>query len=590
MPHPSQSDQQGTSGGRCRLSWPTRGWAVRIGAAIAVGLCLAVAISVVQALLTRHLLVGLDSLWWFFGGAMAAAIATGALVLWLRPRRRTLAVAAAAVLAAGLAACAMFRLDGFYGNLFPRVVWRWSPTAEQRLAAYQQRRAQSGQTLLGKLPPGTLAPTEHDHPGFLGAGRDGVVRGVHLDRDWRARPPRELWRHPVGRGWGSFAVVGDFAVTQEQRGPQETIVCYDVRSGRERWTHGDAVRFSGPHGDGPRATPTIAAGRVYAIGATGLLTCLDGATGRLIWQQKVLPNPDEGSQSEHNLSSGMAGSPLVVGDLVIVSPGGAPGRAVLALHAGDGSLAWSGGDDPAAYSSPMLVSLGGVRQILSFNGAGLRGVDAANGNPLWLHPWVVTQGEKAVNIAQPLMVAPFGPPAWNAGCVLVSSGYGLGVALLRVTRENGAWRTAEVWRNKNLKSKMSNFVVLGQNLYGLDDGVLVCLDVRDGRRLWKRGRYGHGQMLLVKDLLLIQAEGGDVVLVEATPDEHRELAKLKAMDDKTWNHPTLAGRVLLVRNDNQAVAYELPGRVASPVSAETATAGPRGPSPLAIVENPGPQY
>jgi outer membrane protein assembly factor BamB len=561
------SHRERTQSGR---AWLTRARAVRLIAAIAIGLVLGAGIFVapaVQAEVGRRLVVGTYGLWWLIGGALAAILAPIVWVLWRRPRRRAILVGAAVLVAAGLTAGLLLRVDGFYGNVVPRLAWRWSPRAEEQLAAYLEKE-QSAEAV--ELPPADLSPSGHDHPGFLGADRDGVARGVSLDPDWQARPPRELWRHPVGLGWGGFAVVGNCAVTQEQRGAEETIVCYDLRSGRERWQWGAPARFSNTYGDGPRATPTIAAGRVYTLGATGLVTCLDGATGRRIWHQDVFQGPGSGpspsalvprrgeaSQAKGNLAWGMAGSPLVLGDYVIVTPGARPGRAVLALRCQDGALAWSGGDDPAAYASPVAVQLCGLRQILSFDGAGLRGYDAADGNPLWLHPWV-TQGKQMINVAQPLVVAPFGAPASHEGFVVVSSGYGVGAALLRVAWEKGVWRVAEVWRNKLLRSKLSNFVVRDGALYGLDDGVLTCLDPQDGQRLWKQGRYGHGQLLLAGNTLIVQAESGEIVLVEATAAEHRELARLPVLHEKTWNHPALAGNVLVVRNDREAAAFELP--------------------------------
>ncbi len=254
----------------------------------------------------------------------------------------------------------------------------------------------------------------------------------------------------------------------------------------------------------------------------------------------------------------MSGSPLVVQDRVIVTPGGEPGRAIMAFACRDGGLAWSSGDDPAAYASPALVRLAGETQLLSFNGAGLRGSALTDGRPLWLFPWI-TQGERQrVNVAQPIVVTRTETSAPQEGFVLVSSGYEMGTALLRVSVDQGNWQVAEVWHSRALKSKMSNFVVRDGYIYGFDSGILTCLDLRDGQRMWKRGRYGHGQLLLVNDLLLIQAETGEVVLVAATPEEHREMASLTALSGKTWNHAALAGNILVVRSDREAAAYELP--------------------------------
>jgi outer membrane protein assembly factor BamB len=260
----------------------------------------------------------------------------------------------------------------------------------------------------------------------------------------------------------------------------------------------------------------------------------------------------------------MSGSPLVVEGQVIVTPGGAPGRSVMAFDCRDGRLVWSAGDDPAAYASPACVQLAGQLQLLSFNGAGLRGFATNCGQPLWLYPWV-TQGERQrVNVAQPIVVTPSDNSAPDEGLVLVSSGYEMGMSLLRVSAEQGDWQVTEVWHSRGLRSKMSNFVVHDESIYGFDSGILACLDLRDGQRVWKGGRYGHGQILLVGDLLLIQAETGEVVLVRATPQGHEELARLEALPGKTWNHAALAGNVLVVRNDREAAAFELPEQTQDP--------------------------
>lgn len=531
---------------------------LRILAAVAIGLLLAILIGTVRALppeRIEQLSTGMAGIGWLFGGAALLILTAIALVFWWRPRVRTLVIAAAILAATGATAAYLFRIEGFYGNLVPLFVWRSSPTAEQQFTDYLESQKKADERAASNAVPVKLVETPHDYSGFLGPNRDGHVHGVRLARDWQAHPPKELWRHPVGLGWGSFAIVGDFAFTQEQRGSDETVVCYELRTGRERWAHGDPVRFSGSHGHGPRATPTVAAGRVYTMGGTGLVNCLDASNGRVVWQKNMLPVGSEPGAG--NLLWGMAGSPLVLGDEVIVTPGGGPGRSVVALNCSDGSPAWSGGDDPAAYASPILAEIAGVPQIVSFQGAGLAGYEWGRGALLWRQPWV-TQGEQMVNVAQPLAVEPFGPPGKNERFFAVSSGYGVGAGLFRVAFEKNEWRVSEIWRNKLLRSKLSNFVAVGNCLYGLDDGTLACLDLKTGQRLWRDGRYGHGQILRVDDLLLIQAESGEIALVEPAPSERREVARLTALDDKTWNHPALAGNVLLVRNDRDAAAFELP--------------------------------
>lgn len=288
------------------------------------------------------------------------------------------------------------------------------------------------------------------------------------------------------------------------------------------------------------------------MGATGKLTCLELTTGKLIWKRGTLPNPEQ-----QNLLWGMSGSPLVIGDQVIVTPGAGEGSSAISYSLETGDEVWRAGDDRAAYSSPTHSQICGELQLLSFNGAGLQSY-AMDGTPRWLHPWL-TQGEsQRVNVAQPVVLPAVSTDAADATRVLISSGYDNGTALLEIKRDGNEFKVVELWLSKNLKSKMSNFVVYGQHIYGLDNGILTCLELNDGQRRWKRGRYGHGQMLLVGDKLLIQAESGEVVLVAATPEGHHELGKYNALFSKTWNNLALAGNVLVVRNDREAAAFELP--------------------------------
>jgi len=386
-----------------------------------------------------------------------------------------------------------------------------------------------------------------DFPQFRGSSRrDGTIDNLALDADWTAHPPHERWRIPVGLGWSGFAVADGRAITHEQRGEQETVVCYDLPTGRELWTHANDTAFrSIVAGDGPRATPTIAGDRVLTLGATGILDCLDLATGQPHWSVNILQ--DNGAE---NLVHGACGSPLVVGDLVIVSPGGPDGQSLAAYQLADGQRDWHAGSNAPGYASPQLTTLAGVEQILILNAPGVSAHDPVTGRVLWSYPW---QNDQQVSVSQPLL-SPNDPTR-----LLISSGYGKGCTLIELTpSDEDTLAARELWTSRELKTKFTSAVVLGDFAYGLDDGILACVDLTSGKRRWKKGRYGHGQILLAGELLLVQAESGEVVLVAADPAEHRELATLTALDGRTWNHPTLAGRLLLVRNDRQAACYELP--------------------------------
>jgi outer membrane protein assembly factor BamB len=456
-------------------------------------------------------------------------------ILFLSRMRRLVRLACFAVLALVLAgAVSSVRISGVSGDTLPQLAWRWAPEpGNLPLAAVGSA-----------LPPGdAIVATADDYPQFLGPSRDGIVRGPRLARDWASRPPQPLWRQPIGAGWSAFAVVGGHAVTQEQRGGEELVTCYDLRTGEVHWSHADRERFDNPLGGlGPRATPAIAGGKVFALGATGRLNAIDLRTGELLWSTNIVDDARAVVPTY-----GVSASPLVLGDVVVVSAGGGGGNSLVAYDRRSGERRWSGGDGPPAYSSPLPVTLAGVEQILVLNGAALSSHDPADGSVFWSQPWP-GQTER---VSQPVVV--------SEESVFLSTGYGVGGKLFRVIGDVAGGLTVElVWESLGLKAKFTNVVHREGFLYGLDDGILVCLDVANGRRRWKAGRYGHGQILLAGELIVILAENGEVALVEARPDSHVEVGRFPAIEGKSWAHPALAGRHLVVRNDREAACYELP--------------------------------
>lgn len=440
---------------------------------------------------------------------------------------------------------AAVRIDGFRGDGRVILTWRWAATPEQRWDNFAAQSAPEPRAAdLERVGP-------FDSPAFRGADRTGCFACEHLDTDWKVHPPRLLWRHPVGSGWSSFAVVGKYAVTQEQRGEHESVVCYELEFGNEIWEHRDEARFEEiTGGPGPRATPAIHDGRVYASGATGLVNCLQGADGSVIWQRRL-------SEFDPNASPplfGYSGSPLVHQGKVIVAGGGA--GSLLAFSADDGALVWQAPTRACGYSSPQLWRSEQGDQLLLLDGIGLHGHDFETGKVLWSVEWG-DGSDEYVNVGQPVTLT----DSQNASRfdALVSSGYGRGVALFAIEQGPGAvWKAQERWRSKSLESKFSCVVVHDQHAYGLDKGILTCVSLLDGKRCWKKGRYGYGQLIVLNDLLLIQAEDGRIVLVRADPNSATEIAELAALPDRTWNHPVVASSRLLVRNDREAACYELP--------------------------------
>ena len=478
----------------------------------------------------------------FLKTGMAVVLAGLLLLLWVLtfsrlPWKVRLAILGAVVLL-GVGFRALFRVTGFDGNMVPILAWRFGGEA-----VWDEVPAAAG--AVGEVLAGVSAPGPDDFPQFLGPWRDGRVEGPRLARDWDASPPKELWRREIGEGWSAFAVAGDAAVTQEQRGEREMVVRYDLASGEMVWSHADVAPFTTSlGGNGPRSTPTIADGRVYTLGPSGLLSALDLVDGALVWQRNILDDHEAA-----NMQWGLSGSPLVMNGRVIVQAAGedGSGRQVAAYDRDSGELLWAAGEGRGSYGSPLFATLAGVPQVLAVHGGSVSGHDPATGDVLWSSQWPGGQPK----VATPLVL--------GEDRVLVSAGYGVGSRVYRFEADGAGGITAEQeWESLRLKSKFANMVLYDGVIYGLDDGILAAVDPATGERLWKRGRYGHGQIVLSHGLLVIQTEKGDVVLVEATPDEHRELGRLAALGDKTWNPPTLAGNRLLVRNHREAVCYELP--------------------------------
>jgi outer membrane protein assembly factor BamB len=447
----------------------------------------------------------------------------------------------------------LFRVERLNGELIPSFAYRFSLKSDQRLQP---------------PPPGTFTgadkasvdlrtTTEYDFPQFLGPRRSDSVEHVRLARNWTDRPPKLVWRHEIGAGWSAFSVVNGHAVTMEQRGDWEMVTCYGLETGRLEWANSTAARYEKLEaGVGPRSTPAIDEGMVYAIGALGHLMCLDGATGNCRWEKDLLKEYGITPEDEAAVVPwGRAGSPLVVGDRVIVPVGGRKGGILFSLAAYDkrqGTLLWKGGDKQISYSSPALATLAGAEQILTVNEDTISGHDVNTGRFLWEHPWKGrTNADPNVSQAVPI------PP----NLVFISKGYGQGAMLLQLGPGTGDVLAAQVvWKNpKVMKTKFTNVAIHGNHVYGLSDGILECIELTGGQSKWKQGRYGHGQILLVNDLLLILSEKGEVVLVEATPDRpNNVLGRFQAIDGLTWNNFALSGPYLLVRNADEAACYKLP--------------------------------
>jgi outer membrane protein assembly factor BamB len=446
-----------------------------------------------------------------------------------------------ALIACTGAACRSTANDAHYAQLEANRQQQAAQPAASATAAPSPSPSASSSPSPGQAPTETA---KNYWTNFRGPRRDGKYEEANISTNWPANGLPVVWKQPVGVGHASFVVADGKAYTIEQRRSQEVVAAYDMNNGRELWTQKWNAAYTDETGDGPRATPTWDAGRIYALGATGELRCLDANSGAVIWGKNILSD-----NQAKNLPWAMAASPLIVDDKVIVLPGGTSGKSVVAYNKNSGAPVWRVLNDTQAYVSPMLVELAGRRQIVVVSASRVVGLAPENGALLWEYPWNTDMG---INVSQPVMV--------DRNRFFISSGYGKGAALVEVKGSGNSFTASTVWENNNMKNKFNSSVLHNGYVYGLDEGILVCLDVNTGERKWKNGRYGYGQIILAGSHLIVTSDQGDVALVKATPDAYTEVARFTAVPGKTWNYPALAGGRLLVRNSTEMAAYDISGR------------------------------
>jgi outer membrane protein assembly factor BamB len=423
--------------------------------------------------------------------------------------------------------------------------WRWDKSPEQRFLADRAEREPQDTS--------SLEPTKEDFsdpewPGFRGPKRDGIQSGTLISADWTTQP-EELWRIKLGPAWSSFAVAGNYLFTQEQRGDQDAVVCYQADSGQEIWSSSVESRFFEALGGlGPRATPTIANGKIYAMCAEGPLRCLQASDGTELWSRDLR----EVAQCDPPMW-GFSSSPLVTDGVVAVHAGGDDDLAVVALDANTGDLRWSAKSGKQSYSSFQEIQLGDNNYIAILTEQGAQLFKPDSGELCLEYEWPHS-GYRAL---QAQLV--------KGNQLLIPTGTGRGTRLIEINEVDNQLQAQELWTSRDMKPDFNDLVVHQGYLYGFDNQIFACVDLEDGKRKWKRGRYGKGQVLCLadSDLLLVAAENGDLVLLRANPKKHDELARFSSLDGKTWNHPVVVGDRLYLRNAAEAVCYRLPTGTAS---------------------------
>lgn len=449
------------------------------------------------------------------------------LLLLSRLQWKTRLIGAAVI----LASLGLVKMDGHTGSFFPQFSWRWTKDSATKIPEITGTVAKEGTIIVTK--------GQENFPRFLGVEMRNWVQGSLLPQNWFRVKPKELWRKKIGEGWAGFVVASGFGYTMEQRGTKEATICYELRTGKVVWVHGEDVRFEESMGDdGPRSTPTVVDGKIFSMGATGILNCLDARTGEVVWGKDVLA---EVGQKVPMWAKSCA--PLVVNEKVIVTLGKEAENNLAAFDVYSGDLIWRSGNYSSSYASPVVATLAGQRQVVAFQQKSVDGYDIETGEVLWSFPIGNPQG----NCASPLIYG---------NSVITSSGYGYGTHRIAITKTEEGFSAKEMWFSRKLKAKFANMVIKNQCLYGLNDGRMVCLDLQDGSARWRGTNFGHGQLLGVGDHLIVQTENGPLKIIELNPEKETIVTEFDALEHRTWNHPVLAGKILLVRNDREAIAFE----------------------------------
>ena len=389
-----------------------------------------------------------------------------------------------------------------------------------------------------------------DWPQHLGPARNGISAEQGLLQSWPVGGPSEVWRVAGGVGSSGLAIAGNRLVTMVQRGGKQLVVALDANSGQQYWEALLGPSYENPQGNGPRGTPTVAGERVYAFSGDGILLALELADGKTAWRHDTLQQ-HRGRPTDY----GMACSPLVVGELVIVTVG-APGVTVVAYDCESGKTVWTAGqNDLAGYSSPVLLNVGGKDQTVIFTGGAAMGLASDSGDVLWRYPYITEFG---CNIATPLAVD---------GGVFLSAGENHGSVLLSLKPSGATFDITEVWESLGPKSVLRNewqtSILLGDFLFGMDNvgGAgpithLTCIEAATGKRQWRERRYGKGNLIAADGKLFISTLRGELVVARVNRKKYDEIGR-KTILGSTRQAPALANGLLYLRDNAEIVCLDV---------------------------------
>jgi len=381
-----------------------------------------------------------------------------------------------------------------------------------------------------------------DWPQWRGPSRDGRSGETGLLKAWPSSGPPLVWKAAgAGEGYSSFATSGGRLYTLGARGNQEFVIAFEAATGKQVWATPHGRRFGNDRGDGPRGTPTIEAGRVYAFGASGDLSVLDANSGKIFWTVNVLEK-----FGGSNIQWGLSESPLVLSDRILINAGG-KGASVVALKKTDGSLIWKSQNDEAGYSSAVLHEAGGVREAIFFTGQRALGVDVQDGRLLWSYNRVANG---TANIATPLV---------RGNRVFLSSDYGTGAALLELTPAGGGVTAKEIYFTNEMRNHHASSILVGEHLYGFSSAIMTAMHFDTGKVAWRDRSVGKASLVFADDRLYVYSEGGVVGLVEPSPEGYREHGRftIKTGSLPTWAHPVVSGGKLFLRDQDTIYAYNV---------------------------------
>lgn len=386
------------------------------------------------------------------------------------------------------------------------------------------------------------ASNTSDWPQWLGPNRSGISAETGLLKSWLATGPKILWRIPLGEGFSGVSISQGRVYTLFSQSNDEFVVCLDAATGKETWRVRSDSTFKNANGNGPRSTPTVDNEVVYALGARGKLYALQIANGKKIWSHDLEKEFKTSGPSDEGFST----SPLIESNLLLIEAGGREGNAFIAFNKQNGAVVWKAESDRAAFASPIAITVNGVRQIVFFSATGAIAISPSNGNVFWRLPWK-TEGN--VNAATPLFIPP--------DRIFISSGYGVGAALLRINAGNAAARIEEIWKSKVMQSKYTSSILQGDYLYGFDGGTLKCIDWNTGTEKWKQRGFGVGTLIYADGHLIVLGDKGKLALVEAAPNGYKEKAVAEILNGMCITVPALAGGKLYVRNTKELVCLDM---------------------------------